>query len=409
MSNMFRKLLLVYLPLALLGLIAVGLVMAVLSGAMFLAYSGILLGPLAGFAIAHAVKRTRYRRDLAALGYVEQSVRLNLPLTRMLPAIAASERGALATNIRRIESDIESGMNLSDALHAHLRSLPPEVHAAITTGEMSGCLNRQLTRVIEQQRQEVRRQQSKEPLAIIYPLLVLISLICTLGAVSTFILPKYEKIYEDFETTLPALTLFIFDLGRTTGPILLLLGALSLIVVCVWTMATLANLNLLAIFHTSLFRRLAWYLPLLHGIERDRGLATLFDLLSDAIEAGHTIPAALGMADSLDLNPVLEGRVLRWRHGVEAGVALDEAAEKAGMPAVAVSMLRTGQTTTRLPDVFRFLSRYHHSRFSQVADAIRATTLPLIIVLLAVVVGFFTVAVFMPLPELIESVSNSAL
>ncbi len=409
MSNVIRKILLVYLPLALLGLIVVGLVMAVLSGAMFLAYSGILLGPLAGFAVAHAVKRTRYRRDLAALGYVEQSVRLNLPLTRMLPAIAASEHGALAMNIRRIEDDIESGLNLSEALHAHLRSLPPEVHGAIAAGEISGCLGRQLTRVIEQQRQEVRRQQSKEPLAIIYPLLVLISLIAALGAVSAFILPRYEKIYEDFDAPLPAITLFIFDVGRTAGPILLLLAGMSLIVVCVWTMMTLANLDLLAIFRASMFRRLAWRLPLLHGIERDRGLGALFDLLADAIEAGHTMPAALGMADSLGLNPVLEDRVRRWRHGVEAGLSPDEAARKAALPAVAVSMMRTGQTTSRLPDVFRFLSRHHHWRFSRAAEAMRAVTLPLIIILLAAVVGFFTVAVFMPLPELIESVSSSAL
>ena len=412
MAKAFRKFLLVYLPLALLGLIAVGLVLAALSGAMFLAYSGIMVGPLAAFAVAHAVRRYRHRRDLTVLSYVEQSVRLNLPLTRMLPAMQRSESGHTARMLGNINSDLEAGMvgiGLSEALRANLRSLPAEVHAAITTGEMAGCPGRQLTHVLAQQRDVVRNQQAKEPLAIIYPLMVLLSLIMTLGLVSTFILPKYQYIYEDFDMQVPALTTFIFNIGLSLGPVFMAIGGLFILLVCIWAMLTLANLDMMAVFRTRPARRLAWWLPVLHGIERDHSMASLYDLLADAIENGHDFPTALGLAQSLDLNPVLQSRVIRWRKSIEAGSSIEDAAARAAFPAMVVSMLRTGQSTAQLSDVFRFLARYHRARFSRTADAIRAMILPLMIVLLAAVIGVFVVGVFMPLPGLIESISISAL
>jgi type II secretory pathway component PulF len=254
----------------------------------------------------------------------------------------------------------------------------------------------------------MQRQRGDEPLSIIYPLVVLFALTAVLGGAVAFILPKFGKIFEDFEQELPALTVAVMRNGELISPPLLAIGGAGMLAIIIISFVMLLSPE--GGSSALLIRRgMMWWLPITHSIERDRGLADLFDTLADALEAGLPLPAAIDATLKLNLNPVLRGRVALWHQRVSAGIPLADAAREAKLSPLVVGMLRTGAAGGDLPQVCRFIARYHAMRFSRTAEVIRATFLPLTVLILAVAVGLFVIAMFLPLVHLIQATAASAL
>jgi len=150
---------------------------------------------------------------------------------------------------------------------------------------------------------------------------------------------------------------------------------------------------------------LAWHLPVWRAVTRRRGYAQAFALIADSLEAGHTLPATIEKAaDAID-NNVWRNQLTAWRNHINAGMAVEQAATAAGLPPLVVGLVATGQASGNLHEVLRFLSRYYGERFSRVQELLRAGIMPLIVIALAVVIGAFIIAMFLPLVELIEAVT----
>src|SRR4051812_19682728 len=75
------------------------------------------------------VSLTRRRRGDAVITYLEQAVRLNLPLTRMIDAAQRSEEGALALRLAALSRQLHAGRTLAAAIEIAV----PEVSSASTS------------------------------------------------------------------------------------------------------------------------------------------------------------------------------------------------------------------------------------------------------------------------------------
>lgn len=401
------RIVLVYVFAPLMLILMLSFAAAYVLGAQGPLYAGPILGPVLLFVIAQAWRRYLRRTDVAALGYLELAARTNLPLPRLLLAGAVAESSRLARRLRAMHDDLSVGLPVSDTVADRLESLPARDAAMLRAAEHAGCLPSRLRTLLEQEQRVIRRQNAEEPVAMIYPLIVLICLIGLLGGMLVFIAPRFQRIFEDFETDLPAITLLVFDHGLSIGTPLLGLASLALVIVCGWSFWQLLNPEERVGWLRESARAVAWRLPVLHGMERDRGLTDVFDAMADSLAAGLPAPDAIDRAAELDLNPVLRARLRDWHRRVAAGASLSEAARAASLPSICVGMLATAEATGRADEVCRFLARYYAGKFSRIATIIRHSVMPLAVIALAVLVGGFVVAIMLPLVSLIEAVNVS--
>src|SRR5205807_8926400 len=86
---------------------------------------------------------------------------------------------------------------------------------------------------------------------------------------------------------------------------------------------------------------LAWATPILHGIERDRGLADALELIAQAVFAGTPIVRVLTEATTLAINSALRRKFLTWAKAVSEGATIVDGARAAGMGDLVVGMLAT--------------------------------------------------------------------
>src|SRR5919109_5654810 len=106
-----------------------------------------------------------------------------------------------------VRKDVEAGLALSDALSKHPDVFNDLYVAMVQAGETGGILDDTLVRVAEQlEKDAALRRQIKA--AMIYPMLIGSFALIVLVALVAFLVPVFEKIFDDFGGELPAITKF---------------------------------------------------------------------------------------------------------------------------------------------------------------------------------------------------------
>lgn len=387
------------------GLALFGLAMALTLGIMPLfIYFTPALALLLLVVFGAAMQRVRRRRAAIILTYLEQAVRLNLPLTPMLEAAQRSERGATARHLGELHASLADGVPMSDAVAAHVPAVSERSVGLLAAAERIGRLPAVLHRLLRHDRDHRLRDTPEASLAWSYGVVVLLFTLAVFGGAAIFVGPKFTEIFDDFDVAMPWVTQVTLDLAIRYGPPLVLIamvGALAVAGRAVWS-----------VFHSAeptpppwapVTDRLVWALPVARAVVRDRGLADACEVISEALRAGAPMHEAAREAAGLPVNTVLCGRLRRFAERLTQGESLRDAAKGAALPRLMVGLLGTAEASADAQRVFAFLTRYYTGRFSRAAELARAGLMPAVVLVLAVGVGWIVLSMFLPLVRLIES------
>jgi len=365
--------------------------------------------PIITFALVSM--RLRRQRVRTILTYLEQAVRLNLPLPQFLAAAAASEKGRLRIRLMDLERVLDAGGSIGQGLTYVVPECPTRIAAIVAAAEQNGQLGPTLTRIVHDDRPECDRDIGSAIFIRFYPLALLGFGTFILSGVMYFVVPRFREIFADFRAELPWLTQKIIGLSNWF--------ANDYGWLIVWPLIAIALLVLMGRYVRGIFMneggawlltpmldRVMWYVPGLHGMARDRGLADVCEHLAQALKTGTTASLALRAATDIPDNCVLRNRIARWRDGAERGSGFADAAAKAGLPVLLVGLVTSGATGGNLPEALAFLARYYRVRFSRTAILVHAAAGPLMVLVMGTLVGTIVLALMMPLVTLIEKVSE---
>lgn len=366
----------------------------------------VILAPMTAITFS-AIRRRRFRTVMV---YLEQAIRLNLPLSRMMRAASHGERGVIAMRLSDLRHDLDQGLTVTEAVESALPEAPARAIVTLAAAEHIGQLKPALSRLVRQQRStDDTLDPTQRPFARLYPVV----LVCAIGAIgmvfAIFVMPKYEQLFRDFQVTLPAITRGVIDALRVAGPVVMLLGGVGLLVLTGRYLFETARPFGIGLTSLGIADRVAWSLPIAHSLALNRSMADVCAFLTDAIAAGIPLDRALTEASRLPINAVMQSRMLEWADLVSEGVPFAEAARKALLPKLAATLLATVRSTDDTAEVFRFLERHYRWRFSRADYLLRAMVIPLTVLILGVAVAFIALAMFLPLLSLMNALSSQAL
>lgn len=359
---------------------------------------------------ARTVRLVRRRRAETVLAYVEQAVRLNLPLPAMLAAAERGEPPGVARQLANLRQLLSQGTTLAAAIEASVPQVTARTVALTAAGERTGRVAAALHRLVHRDRRAKWDAAAGDAVtgafSRIYPLVLALMTGGLIGVLMVFVLPKFGDIFRDFGIEQPPLTRWTFEVAWVAGPpIMAVLPLILLVMVARAVAETFVPPRYRLELGKGPIDRALWALPLTHGAARDRGLADAFDVLADAADAGMPLDAALDEAARLRLNEVLRHRLRAWRDAVADGTAADEAARRARLPPIVAGMISAGGGRGNLGDVFRFLARYYGARFSRLTLLLQGAVTPAVVIVFAVITGLVALAMFLPLVQLIDQVS----
>jgi len=287
---------------------------------------------------------------------------------------------------------LEEGASLPEALRSVPGAAPYNLAVAAAVGESTG-------RLPECLRRADRERLVGVWLDVIPRLAYPIALVLFISGVTTFfmvqVMPRIKKIFDDFHKPLPNFTVGLIETSMIIEDWwLAIAGGIAAIVL------------LIALLIVSPAFR--WYLPFFSRLYRWEIQGLVLRMLSPLTAAGRPIPESLlRLADAPDFPTVVQNR-LRDAHGrIERGDGLAESLHRAGLlPRSMMPLVRAAERVNTLPWALAELGEVQAGRASRV---VRRTTLVVsIIMVIAVgtVVAGVVLAMFLPLIQLLTSLST---
>jgi type II secretory pathway component PulF len=291
----------------------------------------------------------------------------------------------------RVHEDVTGGKSVSEAMRLQTDVFGDAYVASVAAGEAAGRLPDVLGRLAELLRSEIRNRAAVRTL-LAYPILLATISSLVVSGLVLFVLPRFQKIFQDFEVPLPAMTQmlvafsgFLRHFTWIWGPILLA-GIIGLIV----SRYTKAGLRWWdsAVLNTFVIR----------DITRAFYIGRTFRLLGLMIESGVPLLEGLRLTRNAIRNSLYRELFNDLEDAILNGRGLASSLIKAGfVPAVAAEMVLTAERTGTLGMVTELMGAHYEEEGETRLRELATMLEPLIIVTMGVVVATIVIAVMLPM------------
>ena len=318
-------------------------------------------------------------------------IKAGLPILKALDLLA--ERAA-AESLRPVLQDVRQrvreGALLSEGMAAQ-GVFPPVYVTAITAGERSGNLSGVLEQYVSYLRVSTGFKKALVT-ALIYPAILVVAVIITLTYLMTFAMPTFAKLYADLGIQLPAITQFMLDIAVPLRNYFFAFFGGAVVTIAAIYIWTRSDRGALAI------DRLKPKFPIMGDIWLKGQVAQFVRTLSTLLAGGTPLVAGLETSaqaiDSRLISTAVHGAAARVREGKTLHESL---AETHLVPAMALEMIEVGEASGALAAMLTSVAEFYEEEVSTRLQRTLIWVSPAILVVMAVVVGFILISLYLPL------------
>ena len=336
------------------------------------------------------------RRDVADFtSQLAIMTRTGVDIAGALETLARQQRrGPLREVLADVRRRVLDGSSLSESLAAHAGAFGMTYVASVAAGEKSGRLPDVLHQLATLLRGEMKLRNAVRAM-LAYPLILTIVSSLVLAAMLLFVLPKFEKVFDDFDAPLPVLTRCLLGVSQQLRERAWL-----------WGPVFLGGLAGLAAVARSPGGKRAWdhlalHLAVLRGVTRALMIGRICRLLGMMIESGVPLLESLRLTRNAVQNALyrelfdeLERDVLNGR-GLSAALA-----SHSFIPPAAAEMITTAENTGTLGPVAQMVGAHFEEEGETRLREVVAIAEPLLTVLLGFGVAVIVLSVMLPLFDL---------
>ena len=244
---------------------------------------------------------------------------------------------------------------------------------------------------------------------MIYPIVVIcLALGVTLFLV-TYVVPKFKAIFEDFSITLPKMTQMLISISTAIKTNAVYTGFPYIGPVIFIPVLLIFAVHFL--LKTEKGRR-TWdimklNLPVFGTLVRKAAIARFSRTLGTLITSGVPILQALNIVRDTSGNEIIAEAVGSVHDSIREGesIAAPLRDTKVFTPLV-ISMIEVGEQTGQLPEMLMKIADTYDNDVDTAVAGITSLIEPLLIVFLAVIVGFVVISLFLPLIQMITQFST---
>jgi type IV pilus assembly protein PilC len=341
---------------------------------------------------------TIFTRQLATL------IEAGLPLMRSLNTLAKQERNpVMRSTMAQLAAGVESGGTFSEALAQHPRIFDKLYVNMVKAGELGGVLEIVLNRLAEFQ-EKSQKIKGKVVSAMVYPLVVLVIAGAILTFLLIFIVPKFQQIFQDAlpGKPLPAVTVFVINCSD------LLVEqwyfVIAAIAIVVFGYKALASMPAGVVF----LGKVALKIPVFGDLTSKTAISRFARTLGTLISSGVPILQALNITRDTAGNIIVANAINKIHDSVKEGESVVGPMESSKVfPPMVTSMVQVGEETGQLPDMLVKVADVYEAEVDNVVTSLTSILEPIMIVMLAVIVGTIVIALFMPMVGLITGMSDA--
>ena len=325
-----------------------------------------------------------------------------LPVLRSLKILEGQLKpGTLKNALIDVVDDVESGSTLSEAFGKHPKCFDRLYVNMVKAGEAGGALEVILRRLAEF-KEKAQKLARRIKGAMVYPAVVILVAMSILTFIMIFIIPKFEKIFEDFRMKLPWITEMLIATSRW---FVRYWYVLPLFPVAIWLLLKLIRLNRSGAY---ILDKIKLSLPISGQIVEKTVVARTTRTLGTLISSGVPILEALNITKETSNNAVFEAMYQRVYESIREGETIAQPLKESRLvDDIVVNMIDVGEETGDLDTMLNKIAEVYDEEVDVLVKSLIDLLEPLMIVILGFIVGTIVIALFMPLLALLEGLSNA--
>ena len=323
-----------------------------------------------------------------------------LPILRSLRILEGqSKPGPLKNSLADVIEDIESGATLSEAMAKQPKAFDNLYVNMVKAGEAGGALEVILQRLADFKEKSMSLKRKVKG-AMIYPCAVISVAVLIVTFIMVWIIPKFKKIFDDFDTELPGITQALIDTSDWVSKYWYLIPAAP---IATWLFIKIVKKNKTGAY---IIDRIALKLPLLGKIIEKSTVARVCRTLGTLIASGVPILEGIIIARDTSGNHVFmrafDNIYSAIREGESIAVPLKEARI---VDDLVVNMVDVGEETGALDSMLYKVADVYDEEVEVLVESLISLLEPIMVVVLGLIVGFIVIALFMPLIKLLNDLA----
>ncbi|WP_263408461.1 type II secretion system F family protein [Terriglobus tenax] len=318
-------------------------------------------------------------------------IRAGLPILGSLDLLTAGQKDLnLKAQLEDVAARVRTGESLSTAFEAQT-GVPIIYTTTLLAGERSGNLEEVLQRFVDFQRMSLSFTKKLRS-ALVYPIVLVLMVVAIMIFLLTFVIPRFSELYEQLNTPLPGITVFLLDLGKkaqTYGIYVALAFAAGAYVFFRWLKTDTGN---------ALVDKVRIRLPLAGPVWLKYQVALFSRTLSTLLTGGLPLVPALETAaksiNSRQTAMAVYASVGSVREG--KGLAVSLRGTKI-FPDLATEMIEVGESTGALPAMLNSVAEFFEEDVQLSLSAAMSLIEPILLVFMGIVIAVILISLYLPI------------
>ena len=340
---------------------------------------------------------TTFTRQLATL------LDAGLPLLRALEVMIRQEKNArFQAVLEQIADQVKSGNSFSDGLAQHPKIFDRLFVNMVRAGEAGGVLDVVLARLAGFMEKALKTKK-KVKAAMVYPIVVVGVAVSIVALLMVVVVPKFQTIFDD-----------MLEGAALPGPTQLVVGVsnfmrenivLTIIILVIGFFAS--KFFMKTPFGSKMFNWLSINSPKVGDLVRKVNIARITRTFGTLLSSGVPILQSITITKDITGNKYYESALTRIHDSVRDGESLAAPMSRETVfPNMVTSMVDVGEETGELAEMLNRVADNYDEDVDNAVAGITSIIEPVMIVFLAVVVGFIVIALFLPIVEIIKQLTG---
>jgi type II secretory pathway component PulF len=320
------------------------------------------------------------------------------------PALATMERRRELSGIKTLATvlrgKVRDGMAFSKAVAATSPSFGNLFCALVSAGEASGSLSTILKRQAQYMR-SLQALRSKVLSALLYPAFLIVAAVAVTMLFVVYLIPKLTEMLDSTGGSLPfaaQIILKVSDTFKATWWMILIGGMAAFIVGRSWIARPESAVP---------WSRFKLRLPLFGNIFRARFYVQFLETMANLLGNGLTMVQAMQLTQQAIDNPFLRQEFESVMRNVGEGVALSRSLDRSGQfPPLLIDMVNVGEQTGDMPAALERAAERFDRELTKKIDTLAALIQPLIVCLMAAMVGLMAYLMMTTIFQTISSINK---
>ena len=328
-------------------------------------------------------------------------LRAGVPVIAALDMLATStENKRLRESIEQASTHVQKGGTLADVLRLNSDVFPNMLSNMVAAGESSGKMEICFERMAAQFEKD-GHIEGKIKSAMMYPIVILVVVIGVVILMLTMVIPTFSEMFKEMGAELPKATQMLVNASDfLVARWYIVLIAVIVIIVAIKVFSSTE-------YGQEFNGNLALKMPIFGNLNVKTAAATFSRTFATLLASGISMIDAIEQTANVMKNKVIRDKLKECKVQVSRGVPLSKPIKDMDIfPIMMPQMMHIGEETGNIEDMMEKVADFYEDEVDLATDALTSAMEPLIIVVMAVVVGGMVVAIYSPILNMYDAVDS---